>query len=237
MTRQPKFDLLIEQADAPVRDRVTKFGGRPVWLEDPAWPLVPATGEPMEFVAQVRLDPQIFGNPGEAMAYLFVADAVEAEDTWDPYGGESAVVLQPGDPSLVRTSAQIEGPSLHHLFDEWGGADPVAPELCEFTVIEVPGSDPASVDEETADRWAADPWLEYVERSGGALGTPRGIKVGGEPYFFRDWPEAFPPDQWRLLLQLDGDLPFFLNLGMDGIGYVLVRNDLRCGVFFWERPG
>ena len=66
---------------------------------------------------------------------------------------------------------------------------------------------------------------------------PCGSLARRDPYFFRDRPEAFPPERWRLLLQLDGDLPFFSNLGTDGIGYVLVRNDLRAGVFFWERPG
>jgi len=39
-----------------------------------------------------------------------------------------------------------------------------------------------------------------------------------------------------LLLHLDGELPFFVNLGLGGIGYVLLRNDLRVGVFLRERP-
>jgi hypothetical protein len=237
MTALPKLDLILERAEAPITERVTKFGGQPVWLEDPAWPLAPASGEPMEFVAQVRLEPAVFANQQETMAYLFVADAVWSEDTWDPYSGESAVVIQPGDNPLVATVLRREGPTLHHVFNERGAPAQAPPEFCEFGVVAVPGADPAAVDEVTLLRWEADPWLEYQEKTAGALGTPRGIKVGGEPYFFGDWPEAFAPDVWRLLLQLDGPLPFFLNLGTDGIGYVLVRNDLRAGVFFWERPG
>lgn len=237
MTGLPKLDLILERAEAPVTDRITKFGGHPVWLEEPTWPLAPATNKPMEFVAQVRLEPELFHNKQETMAYLFVADAVWSEDTWDPDSGESAVVIQPGDAPLVPTADRHQGPTLHHLVDESGAPTPAPPESCEFSVILVPGSDPAAVDDETLARWKADPWLEYQERASGALGTPRGIKVGGEPYFFRDWPAAFPPDEWRLLLQLDGDLPFFLNLGPDGVGYVLLRTDLSVGVFFWERPG
>ena len=237
MTVLPKLDLILERAEAPITERVTKFGGQPVWMEGPAWPLAPATGEPMEFVAQVRLEPEVFGNQQETMAYLFVVDAVWSEGTWDPYSGESAVVIQPGDTPPVATVHRRAGPTLHRVYNERGGPEPAPPERCEFGVVSVPGSDPAAVDDETLRRWEADPWLEYQEKTAGALGTPRGIKVGGEPHFFRDWPEAFPPDRWRLLLQLDGDLPFFLNLGTDGIGYVLVRKDLRTGVYFWERPG
>jgi hypothetical protein len=45
---------------------VTKFGGQPVWLEAPQWPIGRANGKPMEFIGQVALDPQIFGNiPGK----------------------------------------------------------------------------------------------------------------------------------------------------------------------------
>ena len=237
MTSSPKLDLILEGAGAPITERVTKFGGQPVWLDEPTWPLAPATETPMEFVAQVRLDPEVFGNQQETMAYLFVADAVWSEDTWDPDSGESAVVIQPGEPPTVPTVDWPEGPTLHHLFNERGGPEPTPAESCEFGVLAIPGVDPAPVNRETRRRWKADPWLEYLDKANGALGTPRGIKVGGDPYFFRDWPEAFPPDRWRLLLQLDGDLPFFLNLGTDGIGYVLVRNDLRAGLFFWERPG
>lgn len=233
----PKLDLLLQPADGPITEPVTKFGGQPVWVREPAWPLAPATGEPMEFVAQVRLEPELFGNDRETLAYLFVADAVWSENTWDPYGGESAVVIEPDGRPAVPTADHAEGPTLHHLLDEWGGARPAPPEACEFAVLTVPGYDPAPVDEDRRRRWAADPWLEYQEKATGALGTPRGIKVGGDPYFFRDWPPPFNPAEWRLLLQLDGELPFFLNLGVDGIGYVLVRNDLRAGVFFWERPG
>lgn len=86
-------------------------------------------------------------------------------------------------------------------------------------------------------KFAWHPIVNDQQKAAGALGTPRGIKVGGDPYFFRDWPDAFPRDRWRLLLQLDGDLPFSLNLGVDGIGYVLVRNRPPCRRLLLGRPG
>lgn len=235
----PKLDLILEPAREPIREPVTKFGGQPVWLGEPTWPVEPTTGRPMEFVAQVRLEPELFATTAETLAYLFVADAVYAE-TYDPYSGQSAVLLQPGGLSPVPTVCRAEGPTLHHLVGEQGNDDlprPTDPARCEFAVLTVPGTDPAVVTKGRRQRWSADPWLAYVEMTKGALGSPKGHKVGGKPYFFRGWPAPFTPDAWRLVLQLDGDLPFILNLGPDGIGYVLVTTDLRSGVFFWERPG
>ena len=193
MTSSPKLDLIMEGAGAPITELVTKFGGQPVWLEDPTWPLAPATGEPTEFVAQVQLDPEVFGNQQETMAYLFVADAVWSEDTWDPDSGESAVVIQPGDPPAVPTAGRRGGPTLHHVFNERGGPEPTPAESCEFGVLAISGVDPASVNNETRRRWKADPWLEYLDKANGALGTPRGIKSVGIRTSFGTGPRPFLP--------------------------------------------
>jgi hypothetical protein len=237
----PKLELLWQPAGGgPIRELVTKFGGQPVWLGAPTWPVDPDIGSPMDFVGQIRLEPQIFANTCETMAYLFVSDAVYGEETYDPYSGQSAVLLQPGGPPPVPTIAQAEGPTLRHLPDEIGEDDlplPTDPARCEFAVVTVPGTDPAIIDDAQRQRWAADPWLAYTEMSKGALGTPVGHKIGGEPHFFRGWPAPFTQGDWRLLLQLDLDLPFILNMAPDAVAYVLVSADLQAGVFFWERPG
>lgn len=204
----PKLNLLLQPAQGPIRELVTKFGGQPVWLGEPTWPLDPETDSPMDFVGQIRLEPQIFTNTCETMAYLFVTDAVYGEDTYDPYSGQSAVLLQPGSPPSVPTTVQAEGPTLRHLGDEIGDDDlplPTDPARCEFGVVTVPGTDPATGDDAQQQRWEADPWLAYTEMITGASGTPTGHKVGGEPQFFRGWPAPFTPEDWRLLLQLDAD--------------------------------
>lgn len=170
------------------------------------------------------------------MVYLFVTDAVDAL-TYDPYEGENAVVVQPGVPLAADTVRLVEGPALHHLANEDGVVVPAHPSECEFGVFAVPGSDPEPVDEQQRQRWVGDPMREYVERAQGVLGTRRGNKIGGDPHFYRGWPEPFVPQEWRLVLQLDEPTPFFLNLSPDGTGYILIDHDLSRGVFFWERPG
>ena len=83
--------LEFVSADGPVREPVTKVGGQPVWLEDPQWPLSLDTGEPMHFLGQFALD-------GGRLAYLFMSGEGDeyVDDTWEPDGGENALVIQPG---------------------------------------------------------------------------------------------------------------------------------------------
>jgi uncharacterized protein (TIGR02996 family) len=88
----------------PVTRPVTKFGGQPVWLGDPIWPMSREDDRPMQFVCQVAV-PDFLG-PGLAgkMVYLFVNHA--EHENWRefcgtisplyPDEGENAVVIQPG---------------------------------------------------------------------------------------------------------------------------------------------
>jgi hypothetical protein len=55
--------LLVQ---VPIAEPVTKFGGQPVWLASPTWPLTDV-GTPITFVAQFRLPWR-----DEALAYLFL---------------------------------------------------------------------------------------------------------------------------------------------------------------------
>ncbi|GAB2599734.1 hypothetical protein GCM10027168_35990 [Streptomyces capparidis] len=94
-------------ADGPVREPVTKVGGQPVWLEEPQWPLGASSGEPMEFLGQFALD-------GGRLAYVFMSEYDNAPTgTWDPEGGENAVIVQPGGrvPEFVTVRARAEGPT------------------------------------------------------------------------------------------------------------------------------
>ncbi len=113
-------------APAPVREAVTKLGGRPLWLEEPQWPLSRRTGEPMRFLGQFTL-------AGGALGCLFMAgDDRDAfvDGTYDPEGGENALLVQPGGrvPGFVTVRAQAEGPTAgtDHLPRpaREGGTDP-----------------------------------------------------------------------------------------------------------------
>ena len=72
-------------------DRVTKFGGQPVWTTEPTWPLG-SDGLPAMFIAQFALPDD------DRLAYLFV------DPSWDPDldGSEGILFAQPG--TLERPS-------------------------------------------------------------------------------------------------------------------------------------
>jgi hypothetical protein len=121
MYMRPKYHITFTPAPHPIRDAVTKFGGRPTWLTEPQWPLSRLYGTPMMFVCQVALASKVFGRLDAQMAYLFMTEySVMTEysgqggypETWEPTAGENAVLLQPGywsGPTLPRG----EGPSLY----------------------------------------------------------------------------------------------------------------------------
>lgn len=89
---------------------VTKLGGQPTWLQDPQWPLSTSLAEPMTFIGQFRLDT----DGAVRMAYVFMTDSEEYVDgTWEPEGGENAVIVQPDGrlPQFVAARALHKGPS------------------------------------------------------------------------------------------------------------------------------
>src|ERR1700759_4787138 len=96
----------------PITDPHTKFGGQPVWLGKADWPLSKATGRPMQFICQIKIDPEKFAPVDARMAYLFMTDDGNVDGTWEPDGGENAVILQPGDVT-ARTTSILDGPSLN----------------------------------------------------------------------------------------------------------------------------
>jgi uncharacterized protein (TIGR02996 family) len=123
----------------PVNEPVSKFGGQPVWVDGPIWP-VATDGEPMQFVCQVRV-PDFFGAQlAGKMVYVFALHPAFGE--WDefygtitpldPDEGDNAVVIQPGGdrpaPTVVlpvgakgqrrrkrpvRVEARATGPTLY----------------------------------------------------------------------------------------------------------------------------
>ncbi|MCO6010831.1 hypothetical protein NE236_38320 [Actinoallomurus purpureus] len=101
--------FVLEPSSAPIRNLVTKLGGQPAWLAEPHWPLSRQLGRPMKFLGQFQI-------PGEKLrlAYLFMTDDDEfVNGTWEPEGGENALIVQPGRvPGFVTTMAEAEGPSI-----------------------------------------------------------------------------------------------------------------------------
>lgn len=203
-----RYTLEFQESQGPISGPVTKFGGRPSWLSAPTWPLSRSTGEPMRFIGQVALERENAGDVSAKMAYLFITDPLDGyvDGTWEPYGGENAVVVQPGP--APELSAPLEaGPTLYRMVP---GATPglLEPRSCEFAVT-----------------------LNQEDESESLEGN----KIGGSPAFIQG-PEY--PDEsgyWMLLLQLDStDVPFYVNFGDAGIGYVFLSEDGQRAAFLWQ---
>src|SRR5689334_7363060 len=108
-----KYRIHVQEASAPITETVTKLGGQPVWIDEPAWPLSRSFGVPMRFLGQVALDADLFGPCAAQMAYLFITEAqTYAEGTWRADAGENAVVLQPGGWEGPLASLR-RGPTLY----------------------------------------------------------------------------------------------------------------------------
>ncbi|MER0243147.1 DUF1963 domain-containing protein [Streptomyces sp. HSW2009] len=210
-------------AESPITAPVTKFGGQPVWLAEPQWPVNEAWGEPMRFVCQIELS-AVLGEAGRGkLAYVFVTHAEFGDVTFFdpdvifPDEGANAVVVQPDGDSVGATLPLVSGPSLYHAAD--GSA-------AEYTVVLRPDSDVEPEGESTlacGGEGSSDP---------GRKPEPIGDdKLGGTPAFFQgdDWPPGGP---WKLLLQLSPNfLPFHLHLGSAPLAFAFVSPDASRGRF------
>lgn len=226
MVRRASIDEFVE-VDQPVLEAVTKFGGQPVWLQEPQWPLSDSTGQPMQFICQITLDPEIFGPLSGKMAYLFMTDDREeyVDGTWEPDGGENAVIIQPGRSSIPAARLE-EGPTLYKLVQVSEGTRP-EPVACEYLVRLKFTEDPNFVGEAERATWDEATWEEHAE-------TLDGNKIGGTPFFIQgtEFPSKEP---WSLLLQLDStQTPFRINFGDAGVGYAFLSEDGQTGKFLWQ---
>jgi uncharacterized protein YwqG len=211
-----KYTVSFHPTSAPITEPVTKFGGQPVWLTEPEWPLSKETGEPMRFIGQVALYSEIFDGVEGKMAYIFMSDGEDYVDgTWEPEGGENAVIIQPNGDN-VETKSLVTGPSLYQM-EEREGSELLHSILCEFSVELRLGDDPERGFEDDTDGAA------YEE-----------VKIGGTPIFLQgeEYPEG---GGWRLLLQMDSaSVPFHVNFGDAGVGYAFISGDGNKGRFLWQ---
>jgi hypothetical protein len=231
-----KYAISYDEVTSPITTPVTKFGGQPVWLEEPRWPLSRMYGSPMQFICQIALDPILFGNLPTRMAYLFITDwdyEGLLPDTSNPDGGENALILQPGGTWSGPALPLYEGPSLYRRAHRNGRWEQTP---CELDVALRLGEDPDAGTWDDVDSDDKEAWDAYFS----ALCED---KIGGTPVptINNAGKLAALTAEWRLLLQLNakdnegnGD-PFFLNLSYDGVGYAFISPDGRTGRFVWSR--
>lgn len=210
----------------PIVELVTKFGGQPVWAQQPQWPISKSTGRPMRFVCQIAISEEVFGRIEPRMAYIFMTDEHDfVEETWEPDGGENAVILQPGVPT-IPVQPIAGGPTLYRMAKKMFRST-LVPELCEFLVGGPISDDPPFVGEPDRASWSDAQFSEYAA-------TLDGNKIGGTPIFLQgdEYPDEGP---WMLLLQLDSaNVPFSINFGDAGVGYAFISEDGTKGKFLWQ---
>jgi len=220
------YSLSFKPSGAPCKDAVTKFGGQPVWLQEPQWPLSASTGEQMKFICQIVLYPEIFGQVSGRMAYLFMTDLEQqVVPAWDPDAGENAVIIQPSArPLRVKTTAAETGPTLYE-YVEIPGDDMLHPRSCEFLVDVIRRTDPPFINETNRGALDEQTFARYSKEV-------EGNKVGGTPGFLQE--DAMPPSG-HLLVQIDSaKVPFYINFGDCGVAYAFISPDGTAGRFLFQ---
>ncbi len=167
------FDYTIVESD--IREARTKFGGQPVWLEQPQWPLDSA-GEPMQFYGQVALDaaaPELAGS----MAYLFVGGTSRSDgEPWAAYSGDNAVVIQPDGVLTTPIVDSATGPGV--TVSAWEERDGAQVEVtgAAVDVVETPVEEPAYRGAGDG-HWTEEEWRAVVpDKTGGVPAWVQGAE-------------------------------------------------------------
>lgn len=208
------------RSQQPVTEAITKFGGQPVWIDTPQWPLGEMSGKPMRFIGQIKLEEKLFGTKKAQMAYLFYSEGIDDNtDTFEIEGGENAVILQPGTP-LVPVVDNKVGPRIEDIHDE--------SKKCEFEVTLTYKEEPSFIPEHEL-------WELPDKESEKYYKATKGNKLGGVPNFIQadEFPDNSP---WQLLMQMDDEvLPdnCHLNFGV-GVAYAMINPDGTKARFFWQ---
>ena len=208
--------LTYVSSGSPITAPVTKLGGQPVWIDEPQWPLSAASGQQLDFVAQIEIDPELFPGAVGRMAYIFIApDYAERPASWKPDSGESAVIVQPSTtapPSEVTDAAT--GPQSYGDF--------------EYEVTLERRIDEAHIPRDDLVDMGEDAIAAYEERLSGD-------KIGGTPEFSQN--EEFPSCEagYSLLWQVQGT-PVLNNLGEGGVGYAYLDATGETGRFLRLTP-
>lgn len=230
-----KYTITYQPVQSPITEPVTKFGGQPVWLEDPCWPLSCEYGTPMQFICQIVLTADLFGDIESRMAYLFMTDwdgEGPFPDTFDPQAGENAVILQPGGIWEGPSQSLREGPSLYQRSSENHEWKYTPVELAIDLKLGDDAEEGAWDNVDSEDRAAWDWYFHALLED----------KIGGTPVPTTNFNprEDFAAGEWLLLLQLDTKVnqdedPFMINFAPDGTGYAFISEDGRRAKFMWSR--
>lgn len=239
-----KTQFQIVESSTPITEPVNKFGGQPVWINTPHWPLDPATGEQMTFLSQITPGVELFPNSQGIMAYIFFG-------TGEPLYNEAfTVVLQSKESVAINTHTEVEfvtettGPTLYELKTIDGERQWIAKEYKAALESPVEEEDlPLLERYDEAD-------LDYDEGYQFSKPALAGNKIGGQPFYIEGLdtpPEYYTTDEWDLLLQLaptrgfwdnlqPNFYPFYMELGEFGLLNVFITKDYKRAEVYIQVP-
>ncbi len=180
----------------------------------------------MVFIGQIALVKELFGAIPGRMAYLFMTDNDGVDGTWEPDGGENAIVIQPGGVA-PPSKPMKEGPTICKMVPALFGKR-LVPKKCEFAVTLVEGEDRELPPPDQRTSLTAEEAENYAKQLSGN-------KIGGSPLFIQgdEFPSGGGP--WKFMLQLDSTtLPFFVNFGDCGTGYAFISGAGNSAKFLWQ---
>ncbi len=237
-----KTQFQIVESPTEILEPITKFGGQPVWIAEPRWPLSPETGEQMMFLGQIYLNKELFPESDDTMAYLFFAG--ESEPL---YNEAIAIVIQTSESVYTNGAPEIEfvseatGSAIYELDEDR------QPVYKEYRVVLNPIENEDSVPLE--ERYTMND-LDYD--TGFQFSRPElaGNKIGGQPLYIQRLttpPEQFNSEEWLLLLQLaptqgywnnlqPNFYPFYMELGEFGILTVFISKDCTQAICYIQQP-
>ncbi|WTW99965.1 hypothetical protein OG216_44385 [Streptomycetaceae bacterium NBC_01309] len=207
------------EAEAAVTDG-TRLGGQPHWLAEPQWPVDPYENELAQFMGQFRVAAADCGGNGDRMVYLFALG----------FSGEHATVVQPGGQGTesFETQAAATGPAALdrvHLLQ--------LDEEVDFAQVERE-MEPVEDEDEDDREWRLEELID--ERRKNAKGSIRMNQLGG-PDVVPVWLQGddLPGGDWQLVAQFDSyQLPFDVNFGDNGVGYLFLSPDGKNAKFFFQ---
>lgn len=222
-----KSNLQFEQVKEPIDRCVSKFGGQPNWVSEPEWPIDSEKEEKMQFIGQIELIDELFGETTGQMAYIFFDGDEEGQGTWDPNGGLNAIIVQPGN-NDAKTVAEATGP-VAPVNEYYDGIDWDKSGLHEFKLNFEFSEEPDYLDDDAIgllideNEKKYDEYAEKMEVS----------KIGGNPFFIQG--EVIPiQGNWEFLCQLfEHDLPVWVNFGT-GIAYAFINEEGTNGKILWQ---
>ena len=236
-----KTQFQIVESPTKITDPITKFGGQPVWLSQPYWPIAFETSEKMMFVGQILLEPKLFPNSNGTMVYLFIIDECEPL-----YEEAITTVIQ----SLENT--YLDNDNFEYASEPTGPTTYEVDEnrqvvYKEYKVVLEPIEDEEIISIEEMYRIYE---LDYD--TGFQFSKPElaGNKIGGQPLYMKSLTniaEGFNSEEWLLLLQLaptqgywdnlqPNFYPFLMELGEFGILTVFISSDYKNTRCYIQHP-